>query len=136
MPSRKHILVLLVLGGTLLLFLEAVSVPPEDRPRAIMEREARAVRGGELSDAAARDGVTVRQAAIQQWNLAEYHFHRGEWADAEREYQRLIREFPYTDLDYGYRTDDARKRLEQIRILRTDSEGARFVNPNLPLSGD
>lgn len=136
MPSRKHILVLLILGGTFLVILEAISVPPEERPMAVMEREARAVRGGELNDAAARDGLTVRQAAMQQWNLAEYHFQRGEWEDAEREYQRLIREFPYTDLDYGYRADDARKRLEQIRVLRSDSQAARFVNPNLPLSGD
>lgn len=136
MPSRKQIFVLLVLGGALLLIFEAASLPPEDRPLAIMEREAYAVRGGELDEAAAREGITMRRAARQQWNLAEYYFQRGEWDNAEREYQRLIREFPYTDLDYGFRTDDARKRLEQIRILRTDTEGARSVNPNLPLSGD
>ncbi len=57
----------------------------------------------------------IRRAARAQWDLAEWHYNRGEWKDAEREYLRLIELFPYIELDYGYRTDDARKRLLDVR---------------------
>lgn len=60
----------------------------------------------------------VQTAARAQWNLAEWHFGRGEWDQAEKEYQRYIDEFPYVELDYGYRTDDARNRMREIAKIR------------------
>lgn len=136
MPSRRQILYLLLGAASLFVILEAVMMPPEMRPPEMMRTESRAVVDEQLVAGSQRPDLSVRRAAQQQWNLAEYHFQRGEWDAARREYRRLIDQFPYTELDYGYRSDDARKRLEQIRILTTDTAAAVRINPNLPLSGD
>jgi len=60
----------------------------------------------------------LQTAARAQWDLAEWHSSRGEWDLAEKEYRRYIEEFPYVDLDYGYRTDDATQRLRDIQKMR------------------
>lgn len=116
--------------------LDAVLMPPGEDWYSVMVRDSRGVENRELVAGADRPDLTMRRAAIQQWNLAEYHYARGEYDQATREYQRLIDEFPYVELDYGFRTDDARKRLREITDLRRDSAAAARINPNAPLSGD
>ena len=66
----------------------------------------------------------IRKSAQAQWDLAEWYFARGDWDSAEQEYQRYKANFPYVQLDYGYRTDDASNRIREIGEIRAKARDA------------
>lgn len=137
MPTRKHILFFLGAAAVMGIFLEALMRTPEQNWAAIMMRESRAVENKEVMPRHEQSTEEMRRAAEQQWNLAEHYYLNGDWDRAEAEYLRLKSQFPYTELDYGYRTDDASKRLREIAVMRRgDSAAAAEIAPNAPLSGD
>lgn len=128
MSARRPVIYLLIAAGSLFVLFEAMSSPEQwsDKQyrdsrlvedKAIVDNKysadqtgARAIYKGKTKE----ELETFRKAARAQWDLAEWHYNRGEWADARREYQRIMDDFPYVELDYGYRTDDARKRIVEI----------------------
>lgn len=117
MNVRPQFLFLGVAMVTILALADAYLTPPGEHWYEIARKESRTVDHGAVVKGG-DDPAAVRSAAQAQWDLAEWHFGRGEWDDAEREYRRLMSEFPYVELDYGYRTDDARYRLDEVARLR------------------
>jgi hypothetical protein len=123
---RRPVIFLGICIVSLLILFEGLATAPEERWQEVTRRESRAIEDGrpvpkpDVAPAAvdATDREKIRSAAQAQWNLAEWHYMRGEYDDAKREYERLIDEFPYIELDYGYRTDDARKRLRSIARMK------------------
>ena len=117
MTFRRQLVFLAVAMATTLVLAEALLTPPGQHWYDQVRTESRVVDNHAVV-APGDDTVAIRRAAQAQWDLAEWHFVRGEWDDAEREYRRLMSEFPYLELDYGYRTDDARYRLDEVARLR------------------
>lgn len=62
------------------------------------------------------DKASLRRKAEATWHLAEFHYGRGEFDTAAREYQRLIDMSVYMEgrPAYSYRTDEAYERLRDI----------------------
>ncbi len=109
-------------------------LPEEETWSVTLERESRRVKDKEVVDL--QPGLSdqekkaeLRKAARAQWDLAEWHYARGDYDTAEKEYLRYINEFPYMDLDYGYRTDDARNRLNEIRAFRAREQQGTYPGP-------
>lgn len=123
MIYRKQIFVIFVAIGVVFVLADGLLTPPGQRWHERLFAESRIVEGRAVIRP--NDGsAAMREAARAQWNLAEWHFMRGEWDAAEREYRRLIDEFPYIELDHGFRTDEARYRLAEIQQLR---RGERII---------
>jgi hypothetical protein len=114
---RRQLFIIFIAVGVVIVLADGLLTPPGQSWYERIFAESRTVENRRVVFDE-RDSATVRRAAQSQWNLAEWHFMRGEWNEAEREYKRLIAEFPYTDLDYGFRTDDARYRLDEVARLR------------------
>ena len=117
MAFRRQLIFLAVAILSLLVLADALLIPPGQHWFDQVKEESRSV-APRSSIAPGDDYAAIRRAAQAQWDLAEWHFVRGEWDDAEREYRRLMSDFPYIELDYGYRTDDARYRLDEVARLR------------------
>lgn len=115
MAGRKPILLLLGAAILLLFIFQALSVPPDQRPESALERVAERKKENDP-----RDSMYAR------WQLGERYFRQGNYDQAEKEYQRIIDDYPYTEIEYGFRTDDARQRLREIQALR---RGERPATP-------
>ena len=116
MQYSRQIFAIFVAIGAILVLADGLLTPPGQHWYERLFAKSRTVE--EHAVIQGDDPAAMRRAVQAQWNLAEWHFMRGEWDEAEREYRRLIAEFPYTDLDYGFRTDDARYRLDEVARLR------------------
>lgn len=104
----------------LVIVMNAMLTPPEERWFSRTQEAARSYPDKVRTTGEGPDMEAVRRAAEAQWELGEYYLRRGEYDSAAMEYQRLIDQFPYTELDYGYRSDDARKRLREIAERRAE----------------
>ncbi len=100
--------VLLLLGAAIMLLVvfHSISRPPGERYGAVLERQA--------DD----PSVSRRDSMYARWQMAERYFRQGDYDAAQKEYQRIIDEYPYTQIEYGFRTDDARQRIREIQALR------------------
>jgi hypothetical protein len=123
---QRPVIFLGICIAAILILFEGLVTPPEEQWREVNLRESRAIEDGRPvvnpneapTDPDESEKAKIRRAAQAQWNLAEWHYMRGEYDEAKREYERLMDEFPYVELDYGYRTDDARKRLRSIARMK------------------
>ncbi len=115
MAGRKPILILLGAAILLLFIFQALSNPPDRHPEAVLERVAEENREKD-----------PRGSMYARWQLGERYFRQGNYDLAEKEYQQIIDEYPYTEIEYGFRTDDARQRLREIQSLR---RGERPATP-------
>lgn len=113
-PSAKPIFFLLAAAVVLFAVFRAVARPPEERYDEILRRTA--------SDPSA----APRDAMHSRWQLGEQHLRAGDLDAAEKEYRSIIDDYPYTEIEYGFRTDDARQRLREIQALR---RGERAATP-------
>lgn len=123
---RKPVFVIGIIVFAFLVIAEAMMRPPEEKWYSRQYEAARSYEGGKLkgepvtAERYSPEMEEIRKSARAQWDLAEWHFARGEYERAAKEYQRLIDEYPYIDLDWGYRSDDARNRLREIREIQAE----------------
>ncbi|PIU46942.1 MAG: hypothetical protein COS94_08735 [Candidatus Hydrogenedentes bacterium CG07_land_8_20_14_0_80_42_17] len=115
MNFRKEFIILGLIAVAVVVIADGLLTPPGEHWFERMRNESLLVKDKTAVNSQNNSDEMIRRAAQAQWNLAEWYYSRGEWENAAKEYQRLIDEFPYIELDYGYRTDDARKRLLDVK---------------------
>lgn len=107
---------MLLAAAVLLVFLfQALATPPSGRYDAVLERQAEALKEKD-----------PRASMRALWYRAEQLYRAGRWEEAEAAYRRIIDEYPYTEIDYGFRTDDARQRIREIEARK---RGERIGSP-------
>lgn len=134
MSIRRPLFYILVTTFALGVLFEAMIVPKEETWPERLQQESRRVEDRRLRSTPAgmseeEQKAEIRKAAQAQWNLAEWYYARGDYDTAQQEYERYIQQFPYVELDYGYRTDDARKRILDIQEARAQGRGVTGHEP-------
>lgn len=125
-----------VLIASFFVIADSLLTPPQEKWDNVLQAQAGSYQGGAgaLPDDPA-ERVQVKRAAEAQWQLAERYLQQGDLDAAEAAYRRLKSDFPY-ELDYGYRADDATKRIAQIAEMRRQREERGYYNAPLPIDGD
>lgn len=132
MGYRRPIFILGLMIVSLLVIFSGLLVPPQQRWPNVLKRTAqpppkrithRPPPPGQKLDP--EEKKALEEAADAQYRLAEYYYQKGDLERAREEYVKLIDNFPYLELDYGFRRDEAWARLKEInKMLAAEKEAA------------